>query len=807
MKEKYDIGGMTCSACAAHVSKAVCNLNVVSVNVNLLTNSMEVEYSEESLTSKDIIIAVEKAGYSAKIHEDFVEKQSRKVNSNRIKLILSVVLLVVLMYFSMHEMLHLPYPEILHNYLYGLIGVLIQLVLCIVIMILNSHYFISGFKKLVKLSPNMDTLVALGSSVSFVYAVINTILMIQCVINKDSESAMSYSMNLYYESAAMILTLVSVGKFLEGLSKKQTTKALELLINMVPKTVLKKVGDNFEEVLKENVGVGDIILLKPYSNVAIDGVIIDGASHFDESSLTGESVLISKKEGNEITSGSINQEGTVTYKATKTSASSTISEIIKMVEEASSSKMPLARIADKVALYFVPIVMVISLITFIVWIFSSRDIELSLSMAISVLVISCPCALGLATPLCIMVSTGIAYKNNILLKEASSLEHLSSIDTIILDKTGTITNGQLKVIDYISYDDDSKNKLYSLEKNTNHPLSIALTNYLKELNVEECNYDSIQTVPGYGIRGLIDKEEYYVGSLEYYKLITNETNEIIERMINEGKTIVVFFTKARVLSIVSLIDTIKSDAKQAILLFKSHGIKVVMATGDNEVSAKSIASEVGIDIVEAKCLPQYKSQLVDKYKENNRKVLMIGDGINDAIALTKADVSMAFTSKNDIATNSADIVLLKPNLMDAYNAYILSKKTVNNIKMNLFWAFFYNIIMIPIACGILYPSLGIKLTPMIGAACMSLSSICVCLNALRLKLFKWREEEKNMKEFYVKDMMCPRCVAHVKESLSVEGVKSVDVNLETKKVIVESDLSLDTLMSYVKKAGYEPTKD
>lgn len=807
MKEKYDIGGMTCSACAAHVSKAVCNLNVVSVNVNLLTNSMEVEYSEESLTSKDIIIAVEKAGYSAKIHEDFVEKQSRKVNSNRIKLILSVVLLVVLMYFSMHEMLHLPYPEILHNYLYGLIGVLIQLVLCIVIMILNSHYFISGFKKLVKLSPNMDTLVALGSSVSFVYAVINTILMIQCVINKDSESAMSYSMNLYYESAAMILTLVSVGKFLEGLSKKQTTKALELLINMVPKTVLKKVGDDFEEVLKENVGVGDIILLKPYSNVAIDGVIIDGASHFDESSLTGESVLISKKEGNEITSGSINQEGTITYKATKTSASSTISEIIKMVEEASSSKMPLARIADKVALYFVPIVMVISLITFIVWIFSSRDIELSLSMAISVLVISCPCALGLATPLCIMVSTGIAYKNNILLKEASSLEHLSSIDTIILDKTGTITNGQLKVIDYISYDEDSKNKLYSLEKNTNHPLSIALTNYLKELNVEECNYDSVQTVSGYGIRGLIDKEEYYVGSLEYYKLITNNTNEIIERMINEGKTIVVFFTKARVLSIVSLIDTIKSDAKQAILLFKSHGIKVVMATGDNEVSAKSIASEVGIDIVDAKCLPQYKSQLVDKYKENNRKVLMIGDGINDAIALTKADVSMAFTSKNDIATNSADIVLLKPNLMDAYNAYILSKKTVNNIKMNLFWAFFYNIIMIPIACGILYPSLGIKLTPMIGAACMSLSSICVCLNALRLKLFKWREEEKNMKEFYVKDMMCPRCVAHVKESLSVEGVKSVDVNLETKKVIVESDLSLDTLMSYVKKAGYEPTKD
>ena len=807
MKEKYDIGGMTCSACAAHVNKAVSKLNVVSVNVNLLTNSMEVEYNEGILTSKEIISAVEKAGYSAKIHEDFVGKQARKVNSSRVKLILSVILLVVLMYFSMHEMLRLPYPEFLHNYLYGLIGVIVQFVLCIVIMVLNSHYFISGFKKLIKLSPNMDTLVALGSSVSFVYALINTVLMIQCVINKDSEGAMSYSMNLYYESAAMILTLVSVGKFLEGLSKKQTTKALESLINMVPKTVLKKVGNDFEEVLKENVAIGDVILLKPYSNVAIDGIIIDGASHFDESSLTGESVLVSKKEGNEITSGSINQEGTITYKATKTSASSTISEIIKMVEEASSSKMPLARIADKIALYFVPIVISISLITFIIWIISSKDIELSLSMAISVLVISCPCALGLATPLCIMVSTGMAYKNNILLKEASSFEHLSNINTIILDKTGTITNGQLRVVVYISYDDDSKNKLYALEKNTNHPLSIALTSYLKDLDVKEFVFDSIETVPGYGIKGVINQKEYFAGSIEYLKLINYTSNEKIDDLSNEGKTIVVFFTKNEILSIVSLIDTVKHDAKEAISLFKEHGIQVVMATGDNEMSAKSIASEVGIDIVEAKCLPQYKSQLVDKYKENNRKVLMIGDGINDAIALTKADVSMAFTSKNDIATNSADIVLLKPNLMDAYNAYILSKKTVNNIKMNLFWAFFYNIVMIPIACGILYPSLGIKLTPMIGAACMSLSSVCVCLNALRLKLYKWKEEEKIMQEFYVRDMMCPRCVAHVKEALSVEGVKSVDVNLDTKKVSVESNLSLETLMSYVKKAGYEPTKD
>ena len=393
MKEKFDIGGMTCSACASHVEKAVCKLNINSCNVNLLTNSMEVDFNEEKESIESIILAVEKAGYSAKKHSDFVEKQNTRVNINKIKLIISIILLVILMYFSMHHMLKLPYPEVLDSYLYGLIGIIIQFVLCVVIMILNKNYFISGFKKLVKLSPNMDTLVAIGSLVSFIYAVINTILMILCVVNKDQDGAHSYSMNLYYESAAMILTLVSVGKYLEGLSKKQTTKALESLINMVPKTVLVLRNEEFVEVNKENVQIGEIILLKPYTNVALDGVIVEGTSHFDESSLTGESILLTKKRGSEITSGSINQEGTVKYKVTKTSENSTISEIIKLVEDASTSKMPLARIADKVALYFVPIVLLISLITFIIWLIISKDFELSLGMGISVLVISCPCAL------------------------------------------------------------------------------------------------------------------------------------------------------------------------------------------------------------------------------------------------------------------------------------------------------------------------------------------------------------------------------------------------------------------------------
>ena len=807
MKEKFDIGGMTCSACAGHVEKAVCKLNINSCNVNLLTNSMEVEFDKDKLTVDEIISAVESAGYSAKVHSDYIEKVSKKVDSSKVKLITSIILLVILMYFSMHHMLKLPYPKFLDEYLYGLVGVIIQCILSLVIMVLNKHYFTNGLKKLIKLAPNMDTLVALGSMVSFIFALINTGLMIGCVVNKDQMGAMEYSMNLYYESAAMIVTLVSVGKFLEGLSKKQTTKALEFLINMVPKTVLKKDGEEFVEVLKENVAVGDIVLLKPYTNVALDGVIIEGTSHFDESSLTGESILLSKKKGSEITSGSINQEGTIKYKVTKTSANSTISEIIKMVEEASSSKMPLARIADKVALYFVPIVMGISLITFIIWLISSKDLELSLGMAISVLVISCPCALGLATPLCIMVSTGIAAKNNVLLKDAASFETLSSIDTIILDKTGTITNGELQVVDFISYNENSKNLLYSLEKNTNHPLSIALVNYLKGIGVNEVEFDNIETIPGYGIKGDISGDEYYVGSIEYYKEVTSKDNEEFNYLLEEGKTLVTLFTKDELLLIVGLIDTVKMDAKRVISLFKKHNLQIVMATGDNYKSASKIANEVGIDVVEAKCLPQYKSELVKKYKENNKKVLMIGDGINDAVALTSSDVSMAFVSKNDVATNSADIVLLKPNLIEVYNTYLLSKKTVKNIKLNLFWAFFYNIIMIPIACGILYPGLGIKLSPMIGAACMSLSSICVCLNALRLKLYKWKEEERVMVEFYVKDMMCPRCVAHVKEALSVEGVKSVEVVLETKKVSVESTLSLETLMKLVKDAGYDPTID
>ena len=807
MKEKFDIGGMTCSACAGHVEKAVCKLNINSCNVNLLTNSMEVEFDKDKLTVDEIISAVESAGYSAKVHSDYIEKVSKKVDTSKIKLISSIILLVVLMYFSMHHMLNLPYPKFLDEYLYGIVGVIIQCILSLVIMVLNKHYFINGFKKLIKLAPNMDTLVSLGSIVSFIFALINTGLMIGCVVNKDQMGAMEYSMNLYYESAAMIVTLVSVGKFLEGLSKKQTTKALESLINMVPKTVLKKDGDEFVEVLKENIAVGDIVLLKPYTNVALDGVIVEGTSHFDESSLTGESILLSKKRGSEITSGSINQEGTIKYRVTKTSANSTISEIIKMVEEASSSKMPLARIADKVALYFVPIVMGISLITFIIWLISSKDLELSLGMAISVLVISCPCALGLATPLCIMVSTGLAAKNNVLLKDAASFETLSSIDTIILDKTGTITNGELQVVDFISYDENSKNLLYSLEKNTNHPLSIALVNYLKGIGVNEVEFDNIETIPGYGIKGNISNEEYYVGSIEYYKEVTSKDNEEFNELLEEGKTLVTLFTKNELLLIIGLIDTVKMDAKRVISLFKKHNLQIVMATGDNYKSASRIANEVGIDVVEAKCLPQYKSELVKKYKENNKKVLMIGDGINDAVALTTSDVSMAFVSKNDVATNSADIVLLKPNLIEVYNTYLLSKKTVKNIKLNLFWAFFYNIIMIPIACGVLYPSIGIKLSPMIGAACMSLSSICVCLNALRLKLYKWKEEERVMVEFYVKDMMCPRCVAHVKEALSVEGVKSVEVVLETKKVSVESTLSLETLMKLVKEAGYDPTID
>ena len=797
MKKKFKITGMSCAACQAHVNKAVTKLNVNECNVNLISNTMEVDYDETKLNENDIINAVIKEGYGASIlDENYLDTTSKTVDKKKRNLIISIILLIILMYFSMGSMINLP--SFTQNA--GLINVIIQVILSSIIIGFNFHYYTSGFKKLVKLSPNMDSLVALGSSASYLYGMYNFIRMLIALINKDLNSAHHYSMNLYFESAAMIVTLVSVGKYLEGLSKKQTSLAIEELVGLLPKVVIKKVENDLIETKLEDVEVNDLIYLKPYEFVALDGVIIEGESFFDESSITGESKLVHKKENDALISGSVNGSQGVTYKVNKKASDSTISKIIEMVEEASNSKMPLARIADKVALYFVPIVMAISLISFIIWMIVKNDFTFALDIAISILVISCPCALGLATPLVVMIATGIGAKNHILIKGAESLENLHNIDTIVIDKTGTITKGKMDVDDKIEYVNDSLSILASIEKHSDHPLGYSL----KDIANNDLEITNIENHIGKGISGLYNDERYYVGSIKFIKEVCKEEiNEEILNLEKEGKNVVLISTSNKIQALVTLKDQVKESSLLALSLLKKEGIEVIMATGDNEDIASLIAKEVGINRFKANCMPLDKKELIDELHKENKKVLMIGDGINDAVSLASSDVSIAVDSKVDVAKNTSDIVLVEPDLLVAYNAYYLSKKTVKNIKINLFWAFFYNIIAIPLASGIFYEPFGIKLSPMLGALCMSLSSLCVCLNALRLRNIKWKEM-KNMKlEFYVDDMMCMHCVSRIKEALSVKGIENINIDLDSKLVSVETNLKKETVFKLIKKAKYK----
>ena len=797
MKKKFKITGMSCAACQAHVNKAVTKLNVNECNVNLISNTMEVDYDETKLNENDIINAVIKEGYGASIlNENYLDTTSKTVDKKKRNLIISIILLIILMYFSMGSMINLP--SFTQNA--GLINVIIQVILSSIIIGFNFHYYTSGFKKLVKLSPNMDSLVALGSSASYLYGIYNFIRMLIALINKDLNNAHHYSMNLYFESAAMIVTLVSVGKYLEGLSKKQTSLAIEELVGLLPKVVIKKVENDLIETKLEDVQVGDLIYLKPYEFVALDGVIIEGESFFDESSITGESKLVHKKENDTLISGSVNGSQGITYKVNKKASDSTISKIIEMVEEASNSKMPLARIADKVALYFVPIVMAISLIAFIIWMIIKNDFTFALDIAISILVISCPCALGLATPLVVMIATGIGAKNHILIKGAESLENLHNIDTIVIDKTGTITKGKMEVDDKIEYVNDSLSILASIEKHSDHPLGYSL----KDITNNDLEITNIENHIGKGISGLYNDERYYVGSIKFIKEVCKEEiNEEILNLEKEGKNVVLISTSNKIQALVTLKDQVKESSLLALSLFKKEGIEVIMATGDNEEIASLIAKEVGINRFKANCMPLDKKELIDELHKENKKVLMIGDGINDAVSLASSDVSIAVDSKVDVAKNTSDIVLVEPDLLVAYNAYYLSKKTVKNIKINLFWAFFYNIIAIPLASGIFYEPFGIKLSPMLGALCMSLSSLCVCLNALRLRNIKWKEM-KNMKlEFYVDDMMCMHCVSRIKEALSVKGIENINIDLDSKLVSVETNLKKEAVFKLIKKAKYK----
>ena len=807
--KKFDISGMSCAACSARIEKAVSSLDGVDVcSVNLLTNSMEIE---GTATDEAIITAVVKAGYGASLHGSKAQKNEKKSTKNAVngeintlknRFLISLGFLILLMYIAMgHSMWGFPLPSLLANN--HLLIAIFQMVLCIIIMVINRKFFISGFKSAIKLAPNMDTLVALGSGASFVYSVCLVI------VQKDLMHG------LYFESAAMILVLITLGKMLEAIAKGKTTDALDKLTSLAPEsaTVIRD-GKEISVPINE-VRVGDIFIVRPGESIAVDGIVIEGESAIDESALTGESIPIDKKAGDSVYSATVNFSGFLKCRATEVGDETMLSRIIKMVEDASSSKAPIAKIADKVSGIFVPTVIGISIITFVVWTILGKDFAFSLTRAISVLVISCPCALGLATPVSIMVGSGVGAKNGILFKNATSLEEAGKIKVVALDKTGTITVGMPKVTDIISQNGENELLVlaYSLEKQSEHPLSRAIVEYVEKQEITALKVSSFRAVAGNGLEGIINGATVRGGNeafiSKFASLSENLKNEA-NRLSENGKTPMFFSKDNEILGIIAVADTIKPDAKEAIAELKAMGIKTVMLTGDNERTARAISKQAGVDEVIAGVLPDGKEKVVQSLKSYG-KVAMVGDGINDAPALTAADTGIAIGSGTDIAIDSANVVLIKSNMADLPAAIKLSRATLNNIKLSLFWAFFYNCLGIPLAAGVLIP-FGITLTPMLGAAAMSISSFCVVTNALRLNLVKIYKKHKT-KEFKpmtkiikIEGMMCPHCEAHVKKALeTLEGVENVVPSHVEKKatLTLTSPVSDETLKATVEAQGYK----
>lgn len=741
IRKKFRVKGMTCSSCSSHVEHSVRNLiGVFNVEVNLMGATMMVEYDEEKVNDELIIETVNSGGFNASIYikGERLNEENNLENKKRFRnLIISIVLMLILMYFSMGEMLNLPFPEVLKNHQTAYYNGIVQIILLVPIMILNNHYFINGYKRLFKLSPNMDSLVALGSTFSFVYGVFATIMQIKGVIDQDMELVERYHMELYFESAGMILTLVSLGKYVENRSKGKTTASISKLLDLTPKKGLILKDSKEMEIDVDDIKIGDILIVKPGENIPIDGIVVKGITSVDEATLTGEAIPVLKENGSTVRSGTINLTGIIYIKATCESNDTTLQKIIDLVDVASSSKAPLARLADKVSLYFVPIVMLISIITFVVWMIVYKDFEFAFARSISVLVISCPCALGLATPVAIMVGTYKGVDYGILIKSGTALEALHSVNAIIFDKTGTITNGKPSVTDIIAYDmgeDDLLKIAYSLEKNSEHPLSLSINELAKVRQIEPFEVTDFENIVGKGIKGTINDELVYCGSKSF---LTHEVdNTLYEKLSCDGKTVIYIFTNEKLYGLIALKDEIKPTSKEAILELKKMNIKSVMLTGDNEKVAKTIARECEVDEVIAGVMPEDKAMYVEKLKNDGKTVAMVGDGINDSVALTAATVGIAMGSGTDVAIESAGVVLMKNDLTDVICAIKLSKTVIKNIKMNLFWAFFYNTLFIPVAAGILYPSIGLTLSPMICALAMSLSSICVVLNALRINNFK-----------------------------------------------------------------------
>ena len=832
-KVKFDVLGMTCSSCQAHVEKAVKKLDgVKSVNVNLLSNSMIAEFDENKINESAIIKSIVDEGYNASISTNSKENQKtenykktfdKEVLKMKKRLVLSFIFLIPLMYIAMFA-----------KFNNELLRAIIEIVLLIPIVILNRNYFIIGFKRLFKRSPNMDSLIAIGSTASIIYS-----LFAFFMIANGNES---YANDLYFESAGTILTLITLGKYLETKSKGKTNEAITKLVNLVPKIATVIRNEKESEIPIEEIKENEIVLIKPGSNVPVDGIIIEGNSAIDESTITGESIPVDKSVGENVISGTTNKNGFLKIKATKVGENTTISQIVKLVEEASNSKAPISKLADKVSGIFVPTVIVIALLTTIIWLLIGQTFEFALSTGIAVLVISCPCALGLAVPVAIMVGTGKGAENGILIKSAESLEMLHSIDTVVLDKTGTITEGKPKVVEIISLKNDKKEFLKyaaSLEKQSEHPLATAIVQKAEEENIKLVEIKNFEATSGRGIKANIENEIFFGGNKAFMsenQIDIEAAKEQNERFEKEGKTVLYFAKEKELIGLIVVADVIKQNSKDAIQAMKELNLNIVMLTGDNKLVANAIAKEIEISNVEAELLPQDKERIIKKLQDEGKKVLFVGDGINDSPALVRADIGVAIGQGTDIAIEAADIVLIKNSLMDVVTALELGKATMRKIRMNLFWAFFYNTIGIPIAAGILYPVCALKLNPMIGAAAMSFSSVSVVTNTLTLKRFKSKffknkmeecnekfitqnmknieEEKKEMrflarKTITIEGMHCNHCKMAVEKVLKkIHGVEFAEVDLEKKIAVIEyeEDIENETIKSIIEEEGFEVVK-
>lgn len=846
--EKFNVTGMTCSACSAHVERAVRGVDGVrEVSVNLLTNSMTVDFSAPATADK-ICAAVSAAGYGASLQRaSSIKKEDKRVSlesgeSKKIlhRLIASVALLLPLMYVSMgHLMWNWPVPAVFASDPIA-IG-LYQLLLTSAIMVINQNFFISGTKSLLHGAPNMDTLVSLGSAAAYVYSTAVLFEMGHAAVGGNVHMAEHHLHELYYESAAMILTLITVGKFLESVSKGRTTDAIKSLMDLAPKTACV-IRDGVEQTIPaEEVVKGDIFVVRPGESVPVDGRVLSGESAVDESALTGESIPVDKAEGSSVSAATLNQNGFLKCEATRVGEDTTLSRIIDMVENASATKAPIAKIADKVSGVFVPAVMAIALVTGAAWLIAGRPFSFALARAISVLVISCPCALGLATPVAIMVGSGVGAKHGVLFKTAAALEQTGKTQIVVLDKTGTLTKGRPQVTDIVPADGFDETSLVrlaaSLESMSEHPLAVAISEKAGESGIDIFAAESFSALPGHGVSAIVNGEQALGGNASLLRekgVLSGEAEKAGEQLASSGKTPLYFASGGKFAGIIAVADVVKDDSRQSVAELQSMGVRTVMLTGDNRRTALAVAKQIGIDDVISDVLPGDKADAV-KGLQKYGTVAMVGDGINDAPALTQADTGIAIGAGADVALDAADVVLMKSSVSDVVSSIRLSRQVLKNIHENLFWAFFYNCIGIPIAAGVLIPAFNIALNPMFGAAAMSLSSFCVVTNALRLNFFKPgrpyrgrpikqvslpplmpedkeinnKEQKKMKKTVYIDGMMCGHCTAHVQKALeALDGVESVEVSLEDKKAVLTltEDIDNETVSQAIKEAGYAPVK-